>query len=149
MQPLLRLSIPVALACACNTGERPQAASSAGSAGSADSRAQCAKVRDHLVELIANAYAASPETTFDGLDRSDPQITEGLDTSLTRETFAAFLATDTGKAWLERQKARAISAPAMAATVDKCALQATQAHLDCWLGATDISAFQLCPAPGS
>jgi len=157
---LLRFGLPVVLVAACG-GTKSEAPAGSGSgsasgssltgsaAGSGDSRARCLAVRDHVVDLIAGAYLAEPNTTFDGLDRSDPHIAEGLDPAVTRETFGAFLATDPGKAWLERQKARAISAPAMADTVEKCVQLATQANLDCWLGSRNLPAFQLCPEPGT
>jgi hypothetical protein len=149
----------LALVAACGKGNEPghaaqgTSASSAGSgvsvgSGTADMRAQCLEVRDHIVDLLAQAYVADPPTTFDGLDRSDPVIAEGLDLALTRDTFGGFLATDAGKAWIGRQKARSIGSPEMAATVDKCTREASQVNIDCWLGARNVPAFQLCPMPG-
>lgn len=140
MQLIVRLGFALPLLAACSTGERTPPAP--------DLRARCTEVRDHLVELIAKAYIANPVTTFDGLDRSDPAITEGLDPKLTRDTFGAFLATPAGQAWIARQKQRAIAAPSMTDTVATCTAKATPANIACWLGANNMTAFQLCPPPG-
>lgn len=157
MHVLSRVSFVVVLVAACGKGnEGAQPAATQGGSGSStavgsatsDMRAQCLKVRDHIVDLLARAYVAEPAATFDGLDRSDPVIAEGLDLALTRDTFGTFLTTDAGKAWLDRQKARSIGSPEMAATVEKCAREATQVNIDCWLGARNAPAFQLCPMPG-
>ncbi|MDX2089287.1 MAG: hypothetical protein SFX73_15640 [Kofleriaceae bacterium] len=156
MHVLGRSSFLIALVAACGKGTEPGPAATQGSSGSsaalgsstADMRAQCLKVRDHIVDLLAEAYVANPATTFDGLDRSDPVIAEGLDLALTRDSFGAFLTTDAGKAWIARQKARSIGSPEMAATVDKCTREATQANIDCWLESMNVTAFQLCPMPG-
>ncbi|HVK83743.1 MAG TPA: hypothetical protein VM513_06535 [Kofleriaceae bacterium] len=157
MHLILRLGFALALLAACSNGEQraPATTGGAGSAGSAgastgsaSTMTRCEQVRDHLVTLLADAYAAAPETTFDGLDRADPYIAEGLDPTLTRQSFGPFLTTPAGQAWIERQKQRARTSPEMAGTVEKCATQATPANLDCWLGAKNVTAFQLCPPPG-
>lgn len=110
-------------------------------------RDQCIAVRDHVVQLISEYYVAHAPETFDGLDRSDPSIQDGLPPDTTRDTFAAFLATAPGKAWLAKARARTIASVSMSDTVDKCVSSAQKSHLDCWLAATTMEQFQTCPVP--
>lgn len=156
---MVRWLLAVSLLAACGQGERarPPAGGGSGSghgsaiiargSGSAASPAQCAAVRDHVVGLIAAYYVRHPEETWDGLDRSDPALREGLDPAMTRDNFATFLASEAGEAWLTRARERTIRAPAMTETVDKCIARAGAEHVTCWLEATTFEAFQACPNP--
>lgn len=110
-------------------------------------REQCVAVRDHVVELIIQHYVAHPAETFDGLDRSDTATMVGIPVGTTRDSFGAFLSSDSAKTWLGNARARLVAGTGLTDTVDKCARRGKPEHVACWMGATTMEIFQRCPTP--
>lgn len=117
--------------------------------GAADkvTREQCVAVRDHVVDLILAHYIAHPAETFDGLDRSDIATMVNIPQGTTRDSFGAFVTSESGKQWLGNARARLVAGTGLTDTVERCAHRGKPTHVACWLGATTMETFQRCPTP--
>jgi hypothetical protein len=73
-------------------------------------REQCNAVADHIAEVIITHYSSKPDELWDGMET--PHET-GIPASVTRETFAAWLATPEGKTWTMQRhgQVRAMTSP--------------------------------------
>ena len=132
-----RLLLVIALVAACKgkRGPKPPPVT----------QADCIAVRDHVADLVTTDMVAHPERLWDSLQSHDPAKDADLDAGLTRETFGAWLATERGKAWIAKSRARASSK--FDDIVAKCVARATKDNITCWLGAKNITAFGQCPDP--
>src|SRR5690348_15728262 len=63
-------------------------------------RDDCAKVADHMSEVMIEHYTAHPDDLWIEIDGKD----SGVPATVTKETFAAFLASPEGKTWLLQRR---------------------------------------------
>ena len=103
-------------------------------------RDQCAKVADHIADLIMEHYTAKPDELWDGMT-VEPGDT-GVPKSVTKETFKDFLATPEGKTWLMQRKGAVRSAAE--AGVEPCVASATQKQVTCLLAAKSRDDVTAC-----
>jgi hypothetical protein len=93
-------------------------------------REQCSAVADHIAEVIINHYSAKPDELWDGMET--PHET-GVPPSVTRETFASWLASPEGKTWTMQRHGQVRSGTE--AGIDNCVQNATPEQVSCLLAA--------------
>jgi len=101
-------------------------------------RDDCAKVADHVSELMIEHYSAHPDQLWMEVDGKDA----GLPTTVTKDTFAAYLQSPDGKTWLLQR--RGFVRSAMEPGVDSCVTKASRKQVDCLLKATSREAVTAC-----
>jgi len=101
-------------------------------------RDDCAKVADHVSELMIEHYSAHPDQLWMEVDGKDA----GLPTTVTKDTFATYLESPEGKTWLLQR--RGFVRSAMEPGVDSCVTKASRKQVDCLLKATSREAVTAC-----
>ena len=101
-------------------------------------RDDCAKVADHLSEVMVEHYTAHPDDLWTEIDGKDA----GLPGTVTKDTFAAYLASPEGKTWLLQR--RGFVRTAMEPGVDSCVAKASRKQVDCLLAAKSREAVTAC-----
>lgn len=91
-------------------------------------REQCSQVADHIASLIMAHYTAHPAELWDGM--ADPYST-GIPNTVTKDSFAAFLASPEGKTWSMQRHGQVRSSAE--AGVESCEKEATPALVRCLL----------------
>src|SRR5688572_11118446 len=84
-------------------------------------RDDCAKVADHIANLIIQHYTAHPDELWDGLAADGGDT--GLPPTVTKPTFKAYLDTPEGKTWMMQRHGQARSGTE--AGIDQCVAKAT------------------------
>ena len=105
-------------------------------------REQCSAVADHIAEVIINHYSSKPVELWDGM--GTPQET-GVPEAVTRETFAAWLASPEGKTWTMQRHGQVRSGTE--AGIDLCVQKATPKQVSCLLAAKTRDDVTACDAP--
>jgi hypothetical protein len=105
-------------------------------------REQCNAVADHIAEVIITHYSSKPDELWDGMET--PHET-GIPASVTRETFAAWLATPEGKTWTMQRHGQVRSGTE--AGIDNCVKNATPKQVSCLLAAKTRDDVTACDAP--
>jgi hypothetical protein len=95
--------------------------------GGTVTREDCAKVADHLAEVMIDGYSAHPGELWQEIEGKDT----GLPTTVTKDTFAAYLGTPEGKTWLIQR--RGFVRSAMEPGVDSCLAKASRKQVTCLL----------------
>jgi hypothetical protein len=111
---------------------------SCGNKGSAKvTRADCAKVADHMAEVMLDHFATHPDELWAEVEGKD----SGLPPTVTKDTFAEYIQSPNGKTWMLQR--RGFVRTAMEPGVDSCVAKANRAQVDCLLKAksrTDVTA---------
>jgi hypothetical protein len=111
---------------------------SCGSKGTAKvTREDCAKVADHIAEVMIDHYSAHSDELWTEVEGKDA----GLPPTVTKDTFGEYLASPNGKTWMLQR--RGFVRSAMEPGVDSCVTKANRAQVDCLLKAktrTDVTA---------
>jgi hypothetical protein len=112
---------------------------SCGNNGERVTREQCAKVADHVANLIIDHYVAHPDEFWDGItaEPGDP----GLPTTVTKQTFKAYLDSPEGRTWLLQRRGQARTGTEQG--IDGCVKNAKPKQVRCLLAAKsrdDVSA---------
>ena len=103
------------------------------------SREDCAKVADHITDLILDHYTAHPDELFAEASKgSDSELPPGT----TADTMKTFLASPEGKTWLLRRRGFVRSATEEG--VGRCVQTATRKQVECLLAATSRDAVTAC-----
>ena len=95
-------------------------------------REDCAKVADHMADVMIDESVAHPETWWDGMMES--AIDTGMPKTVTRASFASFLTTPEGKTWLMKRHG-AVRAEMEQGIDASCMKKATPKTIDCLLAA--------------
>ncbi|HEX5059452.1 MAG TPA: hypothetical protein VFV99_08840 [Kofleriaceae bacterium] len=103
-------------------------------------REQCAKVADHIADLIIDHYAAHPDELWEAVT-SQPGET-GVPPTVTKETFKAFLDTPEGKTWLMQRHGQARSGTESG--IPDCVAKATPKLVSCLLAAKSRDDVTAC-----
>lgn len=90
-------------------------------------REDCAKVADHLAEVMIDHYTAHPDELWAQVEGKDT----GVPTTVTKDTFAAYLGSPEGKTWLIQR--RGFVRSAMEPGVDSCLAKASRKQVTCLL----------------
>ncbi|HTL34356.1 MAG TPA: hypothetical protein VL326_14615 [Kofleriaceae bacterium] len=101
-------------------------------------RDDCAKVADHVSEVMIEHYTAHPDQLWMEVDGKDT----GLPATVTKDTFATYLSSPDGKTWLLQR--RGFVRSAMEPGVDACVAKASRKQVDCLLKATSREAVTAC-----
>ncbi len=91
-------------------------------------RAQCSQVADHIASVIMDHYASHPDELWGGM--KDPYET-GIPRTITKASFATFLATQQGKTWQMQRLGQVRSAAE--AGIEPCVEHASPALVRCLL----------------
>lgn len=98
----------------------------------------CAKVADHMAELMIEHYTANPDDLWAEIEGKD----SGIPATVTKETLAAYLQSPEGKTWLLQR--RGFVRSAMETGVDSCVTKASRKQVDCLLAAKSREAVTAC-----
>jgi len=103
-------------------------------------RAQCAKVADHIADLIIEHFAAHPDELWDAVTGQPGET--GLPEAVTKETFKAYLDTPEGKTWLMQRHGQARSGTESG--IADCVAKATPKQVSCLLAAKSRDDVTAC-----
>jgi hypothetical protein len=103
-------------------------------------REQCAKVADHIADLIVDHYAAHPDELWDGMTAEPGQT--GLPADVTKDNFKAYLATPEGKTWMMQRHGQARSGTEHG--IEPCVQSATPKQVNCLLAAKSRDDVAAC-----
>ena len=95
----MRLGFALWIAIACSYG--------CGKSSDKVTREQCAKVADHIADLIVDHYRAHPDELWDGMTAQPGET--GLPPNITKDNFKAYLETPEGKTWMMQRHGQARS----------------------------------------
>jgi hypothetical protein len=101
-------------------------------------REDCAKVADHISEVMIDHYTANPEALWAEVEGKDA----GLPATVTKDTLGTYLQTPEGKTWLLQR--RGFVRSAMEQGVDSCIAKASRKQVDCLLAAKSREAVTAC-----
>ena len=101
-------------------------------------RDDCAKVADHMAEVMVDHYSAHPDDLWTEIEGKDA----GMPASVPKETLPAFLASAEGKTWLLQR--RGFVRSAMEQGVDSCVTKASRKQVNCLLVAKSREAVTAC-----
>jgi hypothetical protein len=138
----MRMSIAVVLAAGCAFG--------CGRASEKVTREQCAAVADHIATVIMNHFSSHPDELWAGM--AEPYAT-GIPTTVTKESFAQFLASPEGKTWVMQRHGQVRSSAE--AGIEPCVQVATPELVRCLLATKTREDVTACdkkyppPAAGS
>jgi hypothetical protein len=103
-------------------------------------RDDCAKVADHMAEIMMDHYMAHPDELWTEVEGKGSDT--GLPGTVTNETFAAYLASPEGKTWVIQR--RGFVRSAMEPGVDSCLAKASRKQVACLLQAKSKSDVTAC-----
>jgi hypothetical protein len=105
-------------------------------------REDCLRVADHTADMLMTYYTSHPDELWDGV-HANPGDTE-LPAAVTKETFAAFLASPEAKPWLAKRHEQARSGLRNGDVIDRCAGHKSQKWLACMLATTSPNDTDSC-----
>jgi hypothetical protein len=101
-------------------------------------RDDCAKVANHIADLIMDHMQAHPDELWEHV--KDQQT--GLPPAVTKETLPQFIETPEGKTWLLQRRGNTRSG--MEQGIDTCVQTATRKQVSCLLAAKSREAVTAC-----
>ena len=101
-------------------------------------RDDCAKVADHITDLIMDQYSKNPGELWDEVQGPN----NDLPPEVRKETMKEFLATPIGNTWLVRH--RGATRTNMEAGIDSCVQKGSRKQIKCLLAATSRDAVTAC-----
>jgi hypothetical protein len=101
-------------------------------------RDDCAKVADHIADLIMDHMEAHPDELWEQV--KDQQT--GLPPAVTKETLPQFMQTPEGKTWLLQR--RGFTRSGVEEGIDSCVQKATRKQVSCLLAAKSRDAVTAC-----
>jgi hypothetical protein len=101
-------------------------------------RDDCAKVADHISDLVMDHYSKHTDELWDEVQGPN----NDLPPDVRKETLAQFLATPIGNTWLLRH--RGMTRTGMEAGIDPCVQKGNRKQIDCLLAATSRDAVTAC-----
>jgi hypothetical protein len=102
------------------------------------SREDCAKVADHIADLIMDHMQAHPDELWEQVKTEQT----GLPASVTKETLPQFIETPEGKTWLLQR--RGFTRSGVEQGVDTCVQKATRKQVTCLLAAKSREDVTAC-----
>ena len=107
-------------------------------AGAKVTREDCAKVADHMAEVMIEHYTAQPDQLWLEVEGKDA----GLPPTVTKDTLAEYIQSPSGKTWMLQR--RGFVRTAMEPGVDSCVAKANRAQVDCLLKAKSRADVTAC-----
>jgi hypothetical protein len=92
-------------------------------------REDCAKVADHIAEVMIADYAKQPDVLWDAVHAEEAE--PDLPATVTKESFKGYLDSPEGKTWLMKRHAEIRTGTEMA--IDGCMQKATRKDITCLL----------------
>jgi hypothetical protein len=102
-------------------------------------REECAKVADHITDLIMDHYTAHPDELWLEVGSA---ADSGLPAGTTEKALPGFLGSPEGKTWLLQR--RGFVRSATEGGMDKCIQSASRKQVDCLLAAKSREAVTAC-----
>jgi hypothetical protein len=117
----MRLGFALWIAIACSYG--------CASKAETVTREQCSTVADHIAEVIVAHYTTHPDELWDLIHSQDKPT--DLPPNITKQDFAAYLATPEGKTW--SMTALGAARTGTEGVIDKCVAEASPKQVKCLL----------------
>lgn len=129
-QGICRLGLGLWIALAAGCSEKKQAMAT---------REDCAKVAQHIADLIIADAKANPDALWDGVHASgDPEIPPAV----TKAMFKAWIDGSEGQTWMMKRRGQVLAATQQG--IDGCVKNATKKQADCLLDAKTKAEVDAC-----
>jgi hypothetical protein len=114
-------------------------------------REDCAKVAEHIADLIVADAKANPDSMWDALHQGSGDT--GIPAAVTKEQFKPWLGTSQGETWMMQRRGQTLAGTQQG--IEPCVQKGSKPLVQCLLAANTKEAVEACDkrfapaAPGS